>query len=297
MSCFRPSPPPPRQHPDGLSAKFIVFSSAKLGQNWNCQQIFQDKTGCKLVVRWMSHHVLHRRWADACAERCQPTGLDPSTCARVVFAQPVLDAHFIGVKNGRQTFASQTLRALPGYPGKNPGTSRPKVWFLWVSTDMPNVFWPPPVNVEDPHPTGRYPDPIVWICALLCCLNLVSPFLAFRQPIFAFSKSYFVPLSAEREIGRRLGKFSLAAYMHTSRQTIQNFSMQHGAVTRWNVSPTVCPSMNSWGCCNVPKPSTTKPLFLWFFVCCTSDVDAHLLRDRVSQPTSTCIFISLEIHV
>ena len=46
-------------------------------------------------------------------------------------------------------FFSQTFRQSPGYPGKCPGISRPKVWFRLVSRDIPN-FWAPP-----PHARGR----------------------------------------------------------------------------------------------------------------------------------------------
>ena len=48
-------------------------------------------------------------------------------------------------------------------PDKNPAK---KVWFPWVSRDTPSFLAPapsrgrpPPLHVEDPHPTGRYPDP------------------------------------------------------------------------------------------------------------------------------------------
>ena len=32
------------------------------------------------------------------------------------------------------------------------------------------TFWPPPLHVEDPHHTGRYADPRVWVCASYSCL-------------------------------------------------------------------------------------------------------------------------------
>ena len=35
---------------------------------------------------------------------------------------------------------NSAFRATPRYPGKNPEISRPKVWFPWVSSDIPN-FW------------------------------------------------------------------------------------------------------------------------------------------------------------
>ena len=74
----------------------------------------------------------------------------------------------IGAKNWTQTFVFSNFSGAAGISQQNPRTSRQKVWFPWVSKDIPNVFfWPPPLHVEDPHPTGRYPDPKVWICALV----------------------------------------------------------------------------------------------------------------------------------
>ena len=52
--------------------------------------------------------------------------------------------------SGTQILFSQTFRAPPGYPGKNPGISRPKVWFPWVAKDMPSFLAPT-------HSRGRPP--------------------------------------------------------------------------------------------------------------------------------------------
>ena len=38
------------------------------------------------------------------------------------------------------TFFSHTFRTPPGYPGKNPGFSRQKVWFPCISRDIPNFL-------------------------------------------------------------------------------------------------------------------------------------------------------------
>ena len=45
----------------------------------------------------------------------------------------------------------------PGYPAKNPGISRQKLGFPGFRRTY-RTFWPPPLHVEDPHPTRRYPD-------------------------------------------------------------------------------------------------------------------------------------------
>ena len=52
-------------------------------------------------------------------------------------------------------------RPRGGYPDKNRGISRPKGWFPSGFRATYRTF-----DVEDPHATGRYPDPRVWICAL-----------------------------------------------------------------------------------------------------------------------------------
>ena len=56
------------------------------------------------------------------------------------------------------TFFSQTFRAPPGYSGKNPGISCQKVWFPWVSKDIPNFLAPTRSRGRLP-PDRRYPDP------------------------------------------------------------------------------------------------------------------------------------------
>ena len=68
----------------------------------------------------------------------------------------------LGNENWTQTFFSQTFRAPPGYPGKIPGYPAQKVWFPWFRGTY-RTFWPPPVHVEDPYPTGKYPDQKVWV--------------------------------------------------------------------------------------------------------------------------------------
>ena len=50
-------------------------------------------------------------------------------------------------------FCSQTFRAPPGYPGKNPRISRQKVWFPRVLKDIPNFLAPTPAGGRPPaHP-------------------------------------------------------------------------------------------------------------------------------------------------
>ena len=66
---------------------------------------------------------------------------------------------------------SQTFRAPPGYPGQIPGYPSKKFGFprfrrtYWI-------FWPPPLHVADPHPTGRYPNQKVWVWVPFSALKL-----------------------------------------------------------------------------------------------------------------------------
>ena len=79
----------------------------------------------------------------------------------------------LGNENWTQTFFSQTFRAPPGYPGKVPGYPAQKVWFPWFRGTY-RTFWPPPVHVEDPYPTGKYPDQKVWVWVPFSSLRVVG---------------------------------------------------------------------------------------------------------------------------
>ena len=81
----------------------------------------------------------------------------------------------LGDENWTQTFFSQTFRAPPGTSRQNPGISRPKSLISLVSRDIPNFLAPPPLHVEDPHPTRRYPDQKVWVWVPFSCLMSGGP--------------------------------------------------------------------------------------------------------------------------
>ena len=80
-------------------------------------------------------------------------------------------------------FFSQTFRVPPGYPAK-------KVWFPWFRGTY-RTFWPPPLHVEDPHPTGGYAEPKVWVWVPFSCLkmwvfprNVIRIRADFRKPLY-----------------------------------------------------------------------------------------------------------------
>ena len=58
----------------------------------------------------------------------------------------------------------------PPVSQQNRGVSCPKVWFSWVS--KATTFWPPPLLVEDLHPTGRYLD--LKLCCLIYKLHVMT---------------------------------------------------------------------------------------------------------------------------
>ena len=49
---------------------------------------------------------------------------------------------------------NKIFRHFRDIPAKSRDIPR-KVWFPWVTY---RTFWPPPFQVEEPHPTRRYPD-------------------------------------------------------------------------------------------------------------------------------------------
>ena len=51
-----------------------------------------------------------------------------------------------------KTYFSQTFRAPPGCPARNPGISRQKVWFPCVSKDTPNFWAATPSRGRPPAP-------------------------------------------------------------------------------------------------------------------------------------------------
>ena len=99
------------------------------------------------------------------------SGLAPIRWLLILYLQNVTPQVMLGTNNCRDQqlktnlFFSLTFRAPPGYPGKNHGTSGPRVWFPGFQETY-RTFWPSPVLMEDPHHTRRYPYSRVLVCAL-----------------------------------------------------------------------------------------------------------------------------------
>ena len=70
-------------------------------------------------------------------------------------------------------------------PAQSPGYRAKKFGFPGFRRTY-RTFGPPPLYVEDPHPTGKYPGSKVWICALLSCLNLRHGFCGGGARIVGF---------------------------------------------------------------------------------------------------------------
>ena len=79
-----------------------------------------------------------------------------------------------GPKIERELFFSQTFRAPPGCPGKIPGCPAKKFGFPGLRGTY-RTFRPPPLHMEDPHPTGRYPDQKVWVWVFFLPENSTKP--------------------------------------------------------------------------------------------------------------------------
>ena len=129
-----------------------------------------------------------------------------------------LKISWIGAKIWTQTFFSQTFRALPGYPGKIPGYPAQKVWFPWFRGTY-RTFWPPPLHMEDPYPTGEYPDSKVWVCALFSFLTEIAPKAPWICPCFLeFHELFLSPgdfsCGNSRGCKQHLGEMSLVLKTH-----------------------------------------------------------------------------------
>ena len=97
------------------------------------------------------------------------------------------------------------------------------------------TFGLPPHHVEDPHPTGRYPDPKVWVCARFSCL------------LHSFGS--FCQFSLDLSVSVNLVNFGLF-YAGHARQKRTNF-LQTG---RWGETTPKHPSSGS----NIPITSPWK---------------------------------------
>ena len=60
------------------------------------------------------------------------------------------------------TFLFSNLSGAPGIPAKIPGSMG--------FEEHTELFGPPPLDVEDPYPTGKYLNRKVWVCAPFSCL-------------------------------------------------------------------------------------------------------------------------------
>ena len=75
----------------------------------------------------------------------------------------------------------------PGISQQNLGISRQKVWFPWVSKDIPKFLAPIP-SCGNPHPTRKYPDQKVWVWVSFS--SLTYPQLSIVSAIVVFNFDY-----------------------------------------------------------------------------------------------------------
>ena len=160
--------------------RFFIWRVPSIADFWcgiRCK-FFLENYGCGCVGAvpdfkefWLFlDSILDFLAAEAASPACPGThlGLLKATFAQAVGESWVADASkcrgshegrasSVGAKHWTQTFFSQTFRALPGYPSKIPGYPAKKVWFPGFRGTY-RTFWPPPLHMEDPHPTRKYPD-------------------------------------------------------------------------------------------------------------------------------------------
>ena len=84
-----------------------------------------------------------------------------SRFSKPIFATPRGQLNWTGpIANGSETltFLSQTFRARPGYPTKNPGISCQKVWFSGFRRTY-RTFWAPTPSSGRPPPHPKMSGP------------------------------------------------------------------------------------------------------------------------------------------
>ena len=133
---------------------------------------------------------------------------DSSSMARISYK------HSVGAKTWRHTFLFLKLFGHRlDIPAKSRDIPPKKVWFSWFRGTY-RTFWPPPLRVEDPyHPTGKYPDSKVWVCALFSCLvNLCLQNRGFCEFDSVWDGTYFFKVNAPSSFKNGLsGPLSLRA--------------------------------------------------------------------------------------
>ena len=101
-------------------------------------------------------------------------------------------------------FFAQVFWTPPGVrdiPAKFPGYSRCLPSNPWKTNfrGRARTFRPPPLHVQDPHPTWWYPDPKVNLYALVSCLTLTKKAMSFSRDgpgVTAPLRTNIVPLTA-----------------------------------------------------------------------------------------------------
>ena len=68
----------------------------------------------------------------------------------------------LGPKIEHKLFFLKLFGHFRDIPAKSRDIPPKKVWFPWFRGTY-RTFWPPPLHVEDPHPTRKYPDQKVWV--------------------------------------------------------------------------------------------------------------------------------------
>ena len=142
------NPTPPLQH--------------ATSENRSCAAIFSESCAAEVALQhslFCSVNIVFAENSTATNERPH-CGIEKPRCSKVAlscrfpadFMLPRLGSHVYRVRKLNTNFLSQAFRAPPRHPAKNPGVSRQKVWFPWVSKDIPNFLASTPSRERRPNP-------------------------------------------------------------------------------------------------------------------------------------------------
>ena len=150
---------------------------------------------CKL-----SPENFQKMWEPQMIETAWQISYNPPPPAKILrkqFAKNICMDFFWKRRNRGENwthFFSQSFGQFRDIPAKSRDIPPKKVWFPWFWGAY-WTFWPPLLHVEDPYPTGEYPDSKVWVCALFSCLKQGSNPHTFglSKKMVRFTKGRFVP--------------------------------------------------------------------------------------------------------
>ena len=164
-----------------LAVQCMPFTSTTVTPLSHATSENRENPNCAAICRSCAAEVASGRSEPLRAtERCGPCGPDIRKSQKATLFCIMLryGAHCIRIAPPRlqsrerklNTFFSSSFSGAPRISRQSPGMSRQKCWFPGFRGTY-RTFWPPPLHVEDLHPTGRCPDQKVWVLVPFSCLT------------------------------------------------------------------------------------------------------------------------------